>query len=132
VPGREFDERFGDWIAEDHALTVAVEDALAGELGLEPASCSSTTRPRRRCSGLDLPVLRRGGHVARVTAAGLGGRDQPADAQRPALSLRAVAARVRGAARRGRVAVPRERILAALQQPADALRAAVTAGSPLL
>jgi hypothetical protein len=43
-----------------------------------------------------------------------------------------VAARVRVAAGAGRVAVPRERIVAVLQRPAEELRAAVAAGAALL
>jgi hypothetical protein len=100
-PAAEFDERFGDWIADDHALTVAVEDALAGELGLEPGELLVDYPAKTQMLGLDLPVLRRGGPVARVTAAGLGGGHQPADAQRAALPVGAVAARVRVQARRG-------------------------------
>jgi hypothetical protein len=103
-PAAEFDERFGDWIAEDHALTVAVEDALARELGLAPASCLVDYPAKTQMLGLDLPVLRRGGAVARVTAAGWEGAINLPDAQRPALPLGAVAARVRvrGAPRGGR------------------------------
>jgi HD superfamily phosphohydrolase len=102
-PAAEFDERFGDWIADDHALTVAVEDALAGELGLAPG------RAARRLPGQDADARARPAGAAARRDGGprdrrrVGGRDQPADAQRPALPVGAVAAGVRGP-RRGRAA----------------------------
>ena len=84
-----------EWIADGprpHAR--APRTALARRLGLRPATCCSTTRSRRRCSALDIPVRLRDGRVvapdARRTARG----DQPAAARRRALSVGAVAARV--------------------------------------
>jgi hypothetical protein len=131
-PAAEFDERFGDWIADDHALTVAVEDALARELGLAPGDLLLDYPAKTQMLGLDLPVLRRDGRVARVTAAGWEGAINlptlSAQLYRSARWLRVFVAR-RAV---GRVVVPRERLLAVLQRPAEALRAAVTAGTPLL
>jgi hypothetical protein len=131
-PAAEFDERFGDWIADDHPLTVAVEDALAGELGLVPGELLLDYPAKTQMLGLDLPVLRRGGEVARVTAAGWEGAINlptlSAQLYRSARWLRVFVSR-RAA---GRVAVPRERLLAVLQRPADELRSAVASGASLL
>lgn len=131
-PAAEFDERFGDWIADDHALTVAVEDALAAELGLQPGELLLDYPAKTQMLGLDLPVLRRGGTVARVTAAGWEGAinlptlsDQ---LYRSARWLRVFVAR-RAVAR---VTLPRDRLLGVLQRPAEELRAAVAAGTPLV
>jgi hypothetical protein len=77
-------------------------------------------------------VLRRDGSVARVTAAGWEGAINlptlSAQLYRSARWLRVFVAR--GAV--GRLTVPRGRLLAALQRPAEELRAAVAAGTPLL
>jgi HD superfamily phosphohydrolase len=131
-PAAEFDERFGDWIADDHPLTVAVEDALAGELGLAPGELLLDYPAKTQMLGLDLPVLRRGGQVARVTTAGWEGAINlptlSAQLYRSARWLRVFVAR-RAVQR---VEVPRERLLAALQRPADELRAALAAGERLL
>ena len=131
-PAAEFDERFGDWIADDHALTVAVEDALARELGLTPGELLVDYPAKTQMLGLDLPVLRRGGAVARVTAAGWEGAinlpSLSAQLYRSARWLRVFVAR-RAV---GRVTVPRGAILGVLQRPADDLRAAVAAGTALL
>jgi hypothetical protein len=131
-PAAEFDDRFGDWIADDHPLTVAVEDRLAEELGLAPGELLLDYPAKTQMLGLDLPVLRRGGRVARVTAAGWEGAinlptlsDQ---LYRSARWLRVFLAR--GAV--GRATVPRERLLGVLRRPAEELRAAVAAGTPLL
>jgi hypothetical protein len=131
-PAAELDERFGDWIADDHALTVAVEDALAAELGLAPGELLVDFPAKTQMLGLDLPVLRRDGTVARVTAAGWEGAINlptlSAQLYRSARWLRVFVAR--GAV--GRLTVPRGRLLAALQRPAEELRAAVAAEAPLL
>lgn len=131
-PAAEFDERFGDWIASDHDLVVAVEDALARELGLAPGALLIDYPAKTQMLALDLPVLRRDGQVARVTAAGWEGAinlptlsDQ---LYRSARWLRVFVARDVA----GRVAVPRERVLGVLRRPAKALREAVARGDALL
>jgi HD superfamily phosphohydrolase len=131
-PAAELDERFGDWIAEDHALTVAVEDQLARELGLAPGELLVDYPAKTQMLGLDLPVLRRGGRVARVTAAGWEGAINlptlSAQLYRSARWLRVFVAR--GAV--GRAEARRDRLLGVLQRPAEALREAVAAGAALL
>jgi HD superfamily phosphohydrolase len=52
-PAAELPPERGEWIADDRALLVAVEDQIARELGL--ARCCSTIRPRRRCWGSTSP-----------------------------------------------------------------------------
>lgn len=59
-----------EWIAEDRALTVAVENALAKELGLEPGDLLLDYPEKTQMLGLDLLVQRRDGEVRRLTAAG--------------------------------------------------------------
>jgi hypothetical protein len=127
-PAAEFDEEFGDWMVEDRALTVAVEDQLARELGLAPGELLLDYPAKTQMLGLDLPVLRRGGGVARVTAAGWEGAiNLPTLAEqlyRSARWLRVFTAR--------RVGIPRHQLLDALHRPADELRAMAASGEPLL
>ncbi|HTJ23704.1 MAG TPA: HD domain-containing protein [Gemmatimonadaceae bacterium] len=60
----------GEWIAEDRALTLAVENALARELGLAPGELLLDYPKKTQMLGLNLLVQRRGGGVRRVTASG--------------------------------------------------------------
>ena len=60
----------GEWIAEDRALTVAVENALARELGLREGELLLDYPTKTQMLGLDLLVQRRTGAVRRVTAEG--------------------------------------------------------------
>jgi hypothetical protein len=127
-PAAEFDEEFGDWMVTDRALTVAVEDRLALDLGLAPGELLLDYPAKTQMLGLDLPVLRRDGRVARVTAAGWEGAiNLPTLAEqlyRSARWLRVFAARG--------VTLPRDRLLAVLHLPAEELRGRLAAGEPLL
>ncbi len=60
----------GEWIADDRALAVAVEDALAREVGLQPGELLLDYPTKTQMLGLDLLVQRPYGEVRRVTAAG--------------------------------------------------------------
>jgi len=60
----------GEWIADDRPLAVALEDALARELRLAPGELLVDYPAKTQMLGLDIPVLRRGGDVRRLTAAG--------------------------------------------------------------
>jgi uncharacterized protein len=60
----------GEWIADDHALTTAVENALAAELGLDPGELLLDYPTKTQMLGLDLLVQRSDGEVRRLTAAG--------------------------------------------------------------
>ena len=69
-PAADLEPDAGEWIADDHVLTVAVEDALAGELGLQPGELLLDYPTKTQMLGLDLLVQRPYGEVRRVTAAG--------------------------------------------------------------
>ena len=127
-PAAEFDEEFGGWIADDRALTRRVEDQLAGELGLATGELLLDYPRKTQMLGLDLPVLRRSGRVERVTAAGWEGAiNLPTLAEqlyRSARWLRVLVARP--------VAIPRDRLLAALHRPAVELGRMLERGATLL
>ncbi|GJG88206.1 phosphohydrolase [Gemmatimonadetes bacterium T265] len=131
-PAAEFPDGFGDWIAADHALATAVEDALARELGVAPGKLLLDYPAKTQMLGLDLLVLRRGGEVARLTAAGWEGAiNLPTLAEqfyRSARWLRVFVSRDVA----GRVTVPRDALLALLRRPADEVRGMVRAGGALL
>ncbi|MEX0908284.1 MAG: hypothetical protein WDZ58_00860, partial [Gemmatimonadaceae bacterium] len=63
-------EGFGDWIAEDRARVVAIEDSLAREAGLAPGELLLDFPLKTQMLGLDLPVVRRDGSVERLTDSG--------------------------------------------------------------
>ena len=69
-PAVELPPDAGEWIADDRALVVAVEDQLARELGLAPGELLLDYPTKTQMLGLDIPVLRREGSVRRLTAAG--------------------------------------------------------------
>ncbi len=69
-PAAELPPDIGEWIADDRALVVSVEDQLARELGLEPGELLLDYPVKTQMLGLDIPVLRRDGSVRRLTAAG--------------------------------------------------------------
>ncbi len=60
----------GEWIADDRALTVAAEDALAAEIGLAPGELLLDYPAKTQMLGLDMLVQRPEGEVRRLTAAG--------------------------------------------------------------
>src|SRR5262249_22228993 len=59
-----------EWIADDRALTVAVENALADELGLEAGELLLDYPVKTQMLGLDLLVQRPYGEVRRLMASG--------------------------------------------------------------
>ena len=69
-PAAELPPETGEWIADDRALVVAVEDQLARELGLAPGEVLLDYPAKTQMLGLDIPVRRRDGSVRRLTAAG--------------------------------------------------------------
>ena len=69
-PAAELPPGLGEWIADDRALVVAVEDQLARELRLAPGDLLLDYPVKTQMLGLDIPVLRRDGSVRRLTAAG--------------------------------------------------------------
>ncbi len=69
-PAAELPSGEGEWIADDRALVVAVEDQLARELGLAPGELLLDYPVKTQMLGLNIPVLRRSGSVRRLTAEG--------------------------------------------------------------
>jgi HD superfamily phosphohydrolase len=69
-PAAELPAGSGEWIADDRALVVAVEDQLAREVGLAPGELLLDYPAKTQMLGLDIPVLGRRGGVRRLTAAG--------------------------------------------------------------
>ena len=72
-PAAELPPDGGEWIADDRALVVAVENRLARECRLEPGELLLDYPTKTQMLGLDLPVLRRYGDVERLTAEGWAG-----------------------------------------------------------
>ena len=69
-PAGELPADLGEWIADDRALVVAVEDQLARQLGLSPGELLLDYPVKTQMLGLDIPVRRRNGSVRRLTAEG--------------------------------------------------------------
>lgn len=61
-------------MADDPALMERVEDALAGQVGLEPGELLLDFPSRSSMLGVDLPLRTRGGTVERLTDAGRAGQ----------------------------------------------------------
>jgi hypothetical protein len=72
-PAAELDGDSFEWIADDRALTIEMEDRLARDLGLEPGELLLDFPAKTQMLGLDLPVVRRSGEVRRLTTASLDG-----------------------------------------------------------
>jgi HD superfamily phosphohydrolase len=70
TPAADLSSDAAEWIADDRALTVAVENALATEVGLAPGELLLDYPAKTQMLGLDLLVQRPYGEVRRVTAAG--------------------------------------------------------------
>jgi uncharacterized protein len=60
----------GEWIASDYPLTRVVEDRLARELGLAAGTLLLDYPAKTQMLGLELPMLRRTGHIEMLTDAG--------------------------------------------------------------
>ncbi|CAN5392062.1 HD domain-containing protein [soil metagenome] len=69
-PAAELPSGIGEWIADDRALVVRVEDQLAAEMGLRAGEVLLDYPMKTQMLGLDIPVLRRNGNVRRLTAEG--------------------------------------------------------------
>ncbi|MBA3889441.1 MAG: HD domain-containing protein [Gemmatimonadaceae bacterium] len=118
----------GEWIAEDRALTVAVEDRIARELGLNPGEVLLDYPAKTQMLGLDIPVLRRGGEVHRLTAEGWDGAINlpklSEELYRSARWLRVFTCE--------RIALDRGAVFALLAVPAPAMRQRLAEDAPLL
>ena len=69
-PAAELPPDIGEWIADDRALLVDVEDQLAFELDLEPGEILLDYPVTTQMLGLDILVQRRNDSVKRLTATG--------------------------------------------------------------
>jgi HD superfamily phosphohydrolase len=72
-PAAELSGERLEWIADDRALTIAMEDRIGAALGFAPGELLLDFPAKTQMLGLDLPVVRRSGDVRRLTAAGLEG-----------------------------------------------------------
>ena len=72
-PAAELPTESLEWIADDRATTIAMEDRLAERFGLAPGELLLDFPAKTQMLGLDLPVVRRSGIVRRLTMAGLEG-----------------------------------------------------------
>jgi HD superfamily phosphohydrolase len=127
-PAADLPPDAGEWIADDRALAVAVEDALAREAGLNPGELLVDYPAKTQMLGLDIPVLRRGGEVRRLTAAGWEGAINlpklSEEFYRSARWLRVFTCR--------RMTLDRRRVLDLVTRPPDEVRRLVSEGLPLL
>jgi HD superfamily phosphohydrolase len=98
LPAAELDESWGEWIAQDHSRVVALEDAMAAELGLAPGELLVDYPAKPQMLGLDIPLLTRDGTVRRLTTEGWAA----------AINLPALSAQLYRSARRLRIFVARE------------------------
>jgi hypothetical protein len=97
LPASEVRTADPEWVSEDPELVEQVEDALAGEAGLEPGELLLDFPSRHSMLGVDLPLKLRDGSVERLTDEGRAGH----------LGLPRIAAELYQSARRLRVFVAR-------------------------
>ena len=69
-PAAELDDDIVEWIATDRKRVADAEDSLAKEFGLAPGELLLDYPVKTQMLGLDIPVLRRGGNVERLTGEG--------------------------------------------------------------
>jgi hypothetical protein len=128
TPAADLPADAGEWIADDRSLTVDVENALAGELGLEPGELLLDYPAKTQMLGLDLLVQRPYGEVRRLTAAGWEGAINlpklSEEFYRSARWLRVYTAR--------REAVDGRAIVALATAPSFEVRRRLDDGAPLL
>jgi uncharacterized protein len=127
-PAAELAPGAGEWIASDHALVAAVENRLADERKVPAGSILLDYPAKTQMLGLDLPVVRRGGSVVRLTSAGLEG----------AIHLPALSQQLYASARWLRVFVaqsvdiPRKAVSALAEMSAADVSARLRGDQPLL
>ena len=125
-PAADLPADAAEWIADDPALTRAVEDALARELGLNPGELLLDYPAKTQMLGLDMPVQQRNGDVRRLTSQGEGVISLPKLSEefyRSARWLRLFSCRP--------VQLKRDAILDVITRSRDDVRRAVDGGSLL-
>ncbi|MDB4886360.1 MAG: metal-dependent phosphohydrolase sub protein [Gemmatimonadetes bacterium] len=126
-PAAELPPGGGEWIADDRALVVAVEDRLAAELGLGAGELLLDYPTKTQMLGLDIPVVRRDGTVRRLTAAGWEG----------AVNLPKLSEELYGSARWlrvfacRRVSIEKRAVVRLAEMSGDEVRTALQAGALL-
>ena len=127
-PAADLPADAGEWIADDRRLVVAVEDALAREVGLDAGELLVDYPAKTQMLGLDIPVLRRSGQVRQLTAAGWEGAVNlpklSEEFYRSARWLRVFTCR--------RMTLDRRRVLDLVTRPPNQVRELVAEGRPLL
>ena len=73
APAASLNESALEWIAADPARAAAAEAAIAARTGLAPGEVLLDFPVKEGMLGVDLPIVRRGGAVERLTSAGLAG-----------------------------------------------------------
>ena len=73
APAASLNEPALEWIAADPARAAAAEAAIAARTGLAPGEVLLDFPVKEGMLGVDLPIVRRGGAVERLTSAGLAG-----------------------------------------------------------
>ncbi|CAN5918229.1 HD domain-containing protein [soil metagenome] len=127
-PAAELPPDVGEWIADDRALVVRVEDQLAIEMGMQPGEVLLDYPMKTQMLGLDIPVVRRNGSVRRLTAEGWQG----------AVNLPKLSEELYGSARWLRVFVARRssihgrKVLELAALPADEVARRLDAKTPFL
>ena len=117
-----------EWISMNPSLVYAAETALAQELGLAPGELLLDFPAKPQMLGLDIPVVRRSGHVERLTMEGIAG----------SVSLPTLSAELYGSARRLRVfvapsrEVPVDRVLRVVKADGDEVGERLRRGRALL
>jgi uncharacterized protein len=127
-PAAELPVEAAEWLAEDRELTLAAENALAKELGLAPGELLLDYPTKTQMLGLDIPVLRRGGAIHRLTAAGWAGvinlPKLSEELYRSARWLRIFTCR--------RLELGRDAVLSLVRRDPAEIRSDIAAGKPLL
>ncbi|MEO7456150.1 MAG: HD domain-containing protein [Gemmatimonadaceae bacterium] len=127
-PAAELPPDIGEWIADDRALVVDVEDQLAFELELEPGEILLDYPVKTQMLGLDILVRRRNESVKRLTAAGWEG----------AVNLPKLSEELYGSARwlrvfsARRLTLARDAVINLASLPASEVRARLASGASLL
>jgi hypothetical protein len=98
LPAAELDEGWGDWIAQDHARVLELEDAIADAVGLAPGELLVDYPAKPLMLGLDIPLRVSDGGVRRLTTEGWAA----------GINLPVLSAQLYRSARRLRIFVARE------------------------
>ena len=127
-PAAYLEPEAGEWIADDHALTMAVENSLAAELRLERGEVLLDYPTKTQMLGLDLLVQRSYGEVKRLTAEGWKG----------AINLPRLSEEFYRSARwlriftSPRIAIDQSAVVRLANRSADEVRERIKAGMPVL